>query len=130
MKIPPRVVTYLQVLPLTLVLLLFLGIPLLIVIVVSFFDYDQFDIIPDFTLLNYIELLQSELTQLGQRPSEEIPEFLREPVPIACRNRDQINLLFKRNATNLGGRIAVNKHQIHFHAIEQRISQQLFGARS
>jgi putative spermidine/putrescine transport system permease protein len=62
MKIPPRVVSYLQVLPLTLVLLVFLGIPLLIVIVVSFFDYDQFDIVPTFTLLNYLELLESDLT--------------------------------------------------------------------
>lgn len=62
MKISPRVVTYLQVLPLTLVLLLFLGIPLVIVIVVSFFDYDQFDIIPAFTLANYVELFESNLT--------------------------------------------------------------------
>jgi putative spermidine/putrescine transport system permease protein len=62
MKIPERLIPYLEVLPLTLVLLVFLGIPLLIVVVVSFFDYDMFDIIPEFTLRNYVELFQSNLT--------------------------------------------------------------------
>jgi putative spermidine/putrescine transport system permease protein len=62
MKIPERLIPYLQVLPLTLVLLVFLGIPLAMVVVVSFFDYDMFDIIPEFTLRNYIELFQSGLT--------------------------------------------------------------------
>ena len=50
--LPPRAVTYLQVLPLTLVLLVFLGIPLAVVVVVSFFDYDMFDIVPELTLTN------------------------------------------------------------------------------
>jgi putative spermidine/putrescine transport system permease protein len=62
MKLPPSAVSFLQVLPLTLVLLVFLGVPLLVVVVVSFFDYDMFDIIPAFTLRNYAELLRSELT--------------------------------------------------------------------
>ena len=62
MKPPDRLIPYLQVLPLTLVLLVFLGIPLLIVVVVSFFDYDMFDIVPEFTLRNYVELFSSELT--------------------------------------------------------------------
>jgi putative spermidine/putrescine transport system permease protein len=62
MKIPERLIPYLEVLPLTLVLLVFLGIPLLIVVVVSFFDYDMFDIIPEFTLRNYVELFRSDLT--------------------------------------------------------------------
>jgi putative spermidine/putrescine transport system permease protein len=62
MKLPDRLIPYLQVLPLTLVLLVFLGIPLLIVIVVSFFDYDMFDIIPELTLRNYAELFRSKLT--------------------------------------------------------------------
>ena len=53
MKIPPAVVTYLQVLPLFLVLLVFLGVPLVLVVVVSFYDYDMFDIVPEFTLRNY-----------------------------------------------------------------------------
>jgi putative spermidine/putrescine transport system permease protein len=62
MKLPERLIPYLQVLPLTLVLLVFLGIPLLIVVVVSFFDYDMFDIVPEFTLRNYVELFRSDLT--------------------------------------------------------------------
>jgi putative spermidine/putrescine transport system permease protein len=62
MKIPERLIPCLQVLPLTVVLLVFLGIPLAIVVVVSFFDYDMFDIIPEFTLRNYVELFRSNLT--------------------------------------------------------------------
>jgi putative spermidine/putrescine transport system permease protein len=62
MRIPERLIPYLQVLPLTFVLLVFLGVPLIVVIVVSFFDYDMFDIVPEFTLRNYIELFRSELT--------------------------------------------------------------------
>jgi putative spermidine/putrescine transport system permease protein len=63
MKIPPALVPYLQVLPLTLVLLVFLGVPLGVVVVASFFDYDMFElIIPEFTLDNYVELFTSPLT--------------------------------------------------------------------
>jgi putative spermidine/putrescine transport system permease protein len=62
MKIPERLIPYLQVLPLTVVLLVFLGVPLVLVVVVSFFDYDMFDIVPEFTLRNYVELFRSDLT--------------------------------------------------------------------
>jgi len=62
MRIADRLVPYLQVLPLALILLVFLGIPLVVVVVVSFFDYDMFDIIPEFTLNNYAELFGSRLT--------------------------------------------------------------------
>jgi putative spermidine/putrescine transport system permease protein len=62
MKIPERLIPDLQVVPLTVVLLVFLGIPLAMVVVVSFFDYDMFDIIPEFTLRNYVELFRSDLT--------------------------------------------------------------------
>jgi putative spermidine/putrescine transport system permease protein len=62
MKVSERLIPYLQVLPLTLVLLVCLGIPLAMVIVVSFFDYDMFDIIAEFTLRNYVELFRSNLT--------------------------------------------------------------------
>jgi putative spermidine/putrescine transport system permease protein len=62
MKIPERLIPYLEVLPLTVVLVVFLGIPLVIVVVVSFFDFDMFDIIPEFTLRNYVELFQANLT--------------------------------------------------------------------
>lgn len=53
---------YLQVAPLALILIIFLGIPLVTVIVVSFFDYANYQVYPDFILLNYIELFQSKLT--------------------------------------------------------------------
>jgi putative spermidine/putrescine transport system permease protein len=51
-----RIAPYLQVAPLTLVLLIFFGIPLALVVAVSFFDYDEFNIYPSFVLTNYIEL--------------------------------------------------------------------------
>jgi putative spermidine/putrescine transport system permease protein len=51
-----RIAPYLQVAPLTLVLLIFFGIPLALVVAVSFFDYDEFNIYPSFVLSNYIEL--------------------------------------------------------------------------
>jgi putative spermidine/putrescine transport system permease protein len=51
-----RIAPYLQVAPLTLVLLIFFGVPLALVVAVSFFDYDEFKIYPSFVLTNYIEL--------------------------------------------------------------------------
>ncbi len=53
---------YLQVAPLTAVLLVFLGIPLAVVVAVSFFDYDDFAVRPAFMLRNYLELFGSSLT--------------------------------------------------------------------
>src|SRR3989449_7788757 len=53
---------YLLVAPLTVVLIVFFGIPLVLVVVVSFFDLDKFDIIPTFVLTNYSELFGSSLT--------------------------------------------------------------------
>jgi putative spermidine/putrescine transport system permease protein len=57
-----RILSYLQVAPLTLVLLAFFGIPLLVVIVVSFLDYDEIGIIPSFIVTNYVDLLRSDVT--------------------------------------------------------------------
>ena len=62
MRISRNLVPYLQVAPLALILIIFLGIPLVTVIVVSFFDYANYQVYPDFILLNYIELFQSKLT--------------------------------------------------------------------
>jgi putative spermidine/putrescine transport system permease protein len=62
MKLSPRLAPYLQVAPLTAVLLVFLGIPLAVVVAVSFFDYDDFDVRPAFILRNYLELFSSRLT--------------------------------------------------------------------
>jgi len=62
MKLPTKIVPYLQVAPLTLVLLVFLGIPLAMVLVVSFYDFDAFEVFPAFVSMNYIELIGSSLT--------------------------------------------------------------------
>src|SRR5262249_17545437 len=53
---------YLLVAPLTLGLIVLFRIPLVPVVVVSFFDLDKFDIIPTFVLTNYSELFGSSLT--------------------------------------------------------------------
>jgi putative spermidine/putrescine transport system permease protein len=55
-------VTYLQVAPLSLVFLLFLVVPIVTIVVVSFFDYNTTSIIPAFLLQNYEELLLSPVT--------------------------------------------------------------------
>jgi len=53
---------YLQVLPLTLTLILFLVFPILLIGVVSFWDYNEFELIPDFVWTNYEELFTSSVT--------------------------------------------------------------------
>ena len=62
MKLPPSLISWLQVGPLTLVLLLFFGAPMIVVLIVSFFDYQQVSIIPTFILDNYQEVFTSNLT--------------------------------------------------------------------
>ena len=62
MKVSPTLTSYLQIGPLLLVLLLFFGIPLLVVIAYSFFQFDGLDSIPAFDLVNYIDVLTSGLT--------------------------------------------------------------------
>jgi putative spermidine/putrescine transport system permease protein len=55
--------TYLQVAPLTLVLLLFFVVPVALVILVSFFRYQMLvGIVPQFTLKNYVDLLSNPTT--------------------------------------------------------------------
>jgi putative spermidine/putrescine transport system permease protein len=56
------VVPYIQVAPLALIRLVFFGIPLVTVIVVSFFDYVNFQTVPAFLLYNYEEVFSSNLT--------------------------------------------------------------------
>ena len=53
-----RIVPYLQALPLTLVFILFFIVPLVLTVVVSFWDYNEYAIIPDFTPQNYIEIFE------------------------------------------------------------------------
>lgn len=56
------VAPYLQALPLAFVLLGFLLIPLLAIVVVSFWDYNSVEVIPAFILQNYIDVLGSAVT--------------------------------------------------------------------
>ena len=58
----PAALPYLQALPLALLLGAFLLVPLGLLVVVSFFDYDSVRIIPDFVLTNYQEVLSSAVT--------------------------------------------------------------------
>ncbi len=62
MRLPPSLVSWLQVAPLALVLLLFFGVPMIVVFIVSFFDFQQVTIIPTFILDNYQEIFGSSLT--------------------------------------------------------------------
>ena len=55
-------VPFLQAAPLALILIFFLLIPIFVLLVVSFFDYDSVQIIPAFQLANYAEVLGSTVT--------------------------------------------------------------------
>ena len=57
-----RITAWLQATPLALVLGVFLALPMLALLVVSFFDYDSVQIIPGFVLTNYQEALGSAVT--------------------------------------------------------------------
>jgi putative spermidine/putrescine transport system permease protein len=54
--------SWFQTAPLVVVLALFFGLPMLVVVAVSFFDFDRTDIIPTFILDNYVDLFRSEVT--------------------------------------------------------------------
>ena len=54
--------SYLQVFPLALVLTVFLVVPIFMIVVVSFWDYDSYQLIPGFILENYQYMLTSEVT--------------------------------------------------------------------
>ncbi|MGG2396668.1 ABC transporter permease [Pseudomonas sp. SH1-B] len=54
--------SHLQALPLALTLLLFLVFPISVILLVSFWDYDSYQLIPDFILGNYQYLLGSAVT--------------------------------------------------------------------
>jgi putative spermidine/putrescine transport system permease protein len=60
-KLIPSVV-FLQAAPLALVLVVFLLIPMFVLVVVSFFDYDSVQIIPSFQFTNYVDVLGSAVT--------------------------------------------------------------------
>ncbi len=53
---------YLQVLPLIATLIFFLIGPIVLIMIVSFWDYSEFDLKPDFIFTNYQELFESSVT--------------------------------------------------------------------
>jgi putative spermidine/putrescine transport system permease protein len=56
-------ITYLQATPLSVVFLVFFVVPIVMVVVVSFFDYQAYDIlIPDFTFVNYEDVFTADVT--------------------------------------------------------------------
>jgi putative spermidine/putrescine transport system permease protein len=57
-----RLTPYLQVAPLAVVLLAFLVVPLGMIVIVSFWSYDEFSIYPDVILDNYAYLFTSQVT--------------------------------------------------------------------
>jgi putative spermidine/putrescine transport system permease protein len=63
MTLKPTFASWLQIGPLAAVLALFFGIPVIVVITVSFFDFDHTDIVPTFIFDNYQEIFSSETTQ-------------------------------------------------------------------
>jgi putative spermidine/putrescine transport system permease protein len=61
-RVTAALAPYLQVAPLTLTFAVFLLVPIVTIVVVSFWDYDSIRVIPDFILLNYEELVTSSVT--------------------------------------------------------------------
>ena len=53
-----RLTSYLQATPLALVFILFLIIPLILTVVVSFWDYNEYALIPAFTMRNYLDIFE------------------------------------------------------------------------
>ncbi len=62
MKLTPALASWLQVGPLAVILVVFFGLPMLVVIAASFFDYDHMTIVPTFILDNYQDLFSSNVT--------------------------------------------------------------------
>ncbi len=58
------IVPYWQAAPLALVFVLFFVIPLVLTFIVSFWDYNEYEIIPDFTLRNYREIFEGCVSSL------------------------------------------------------------------
>ena len=61
-RLPPWIVSWLQVGPLAFVLVVLFALPTLLFVVVSFWDYDRTGIYPAFTLDNYRDLLTTPAT--------------------------------------------------------------------
>src|ERR1700704_1354853 len=61
-RLPPWLVSWLQVSPLAFVLVVLFALPTLLFVVVSFWDYDRTGIYPAFILDNYRDLLTTPAT--------------------------------------------------------------------
>ena len=61
-----RLAAFLQAAPMMLVFLLFFVLPLAVTVVVSFWDYTEYSIVPDFTFRNYVEAFDGCLTSLPE----------------------------------------------------------------
>jgi putative spermidine/putrescine transport system permease protein len=55
-------VAWLQAAPIAVIMAFFLVVPIAVIVVVSFWDYTEYDIVPDFLLTNYIEVFGSAVT--------------------------------------------------------------------
>ena len=53
---------FFQIAPLLFALAFFFVGPILVILVVSFWDYTEFSLVPDFVLTNYLELFESSVT--------------------------------------------------------------------
>lgn len=62
MKAYPWLASWFQVAPVALILVLFFGVPMLVVLAVSFFDYGQGQLYPTFIFDNYVEIFTSSST--------------------------------------------------------------------
>ncbi|MCX8996423.1 ABC transporter permease [Rhizobiaceae bacterium BDR2-2] len=62
LRLPPMLISWLQATPLALILGAFLALPILMIAVVSFWDYDFAQMYPDFVTFNYAETLGSWVT--------------------------------------------------------------------
>ena len=62
LTLPPSFISWLQAAPLTIILGAFLALPILMITVVSFWDYDFAQMYPDFVTFNYTETLGSWVT--------------------------------------------------------------------
>jgi len=62
LRLPPMLISWLQAAPLTVILGAFLALPIVMIAVVSFWDYDFAQMYPDFITLNYAETLGSWVT--------------------------------------------------------------------
>jgi putative spermidine/putrescine transport system permease protein len=62
MTLRPALASWLQVGPLAAILVVFFGLPMLVVVAASFFDFDHMTIVPTFILDNYQDLFTSDVT--------------------------------------------------------------------